>query len=42
METPLVDAEGFPRADLDIISIRKARHSINCRRALTYAKKNTN
>ena len=30
METPLVDAEGFPRADLDIMSIRKARNSIAC------------
>ncbi|KAF8645259.1 hypothetical protein AX16_008084 [Volvariella volvacea WC 439] len=25
MQTPLVDAEGFPRADLDIYAIRKAR-----------------
>lgn len=31
METPLVDQEGFPVAELDIVSIRKARHSIICK-----------
>jgi len=30
MKTPLVDEEGFPINELDIISIRKARHSIIC------------
>ncbi|KIO02830.1 hypothetical protein M404DRAFT_647376 [Pisolithus tinctorius Marx 270] len=28
MTTPLVDREGFPRADLDIYAIRRARHRI--------------
>jgi hypothetical protein len=31
METPLVDQEGYPVADLDIIQIRKTRHTIICR-----------
>ncbi|XP_062399614.1 26S proteasome non-ATPase regulatory subunit 9 isoform X2 [Sardina pilchardus] len=30
MEGPLVDVEGFPRADLDLYQIRTARHSISC------------
>ncbi|KAI6177481.1 Nas2-N domain-containing protein [Aphelenchoides bicaudatus] len=30
MNTQLVDQEGFPVADLDIVQIRKARHSIIC------------
>lgn len=29
METPLVDAEAFPRADIDVVSIRIARARIN-------------
>ncbi|XP_023332707.1 26S proteasome non-ATPase regulatory subunit 9 [Eurytemora carolleeae] len=28
MEDPLVDAEGFPRADIDVYQVRHARHSI--------------
>jgi|EndMetStandDraft_8_1072994.scaffolds.fasta_scaffold549308_1 hypothetical protein len=34
MDTPLVDEEGFPIADLDILSIRKARNSIVCKFSL--------
>ncbi|XP_038868969.1 26S proteasome non-ATPase regulatory subunit 9-like isoform X1 [Salvelinus namaycush] len=30
MEGPLVDAEGFPRADVNVYQIRTARHSISC------------
>ncbi|KAG7489595.1 26S proteasome non-ATPase regulatory subunit 9 [Solea senegalensis] len=30
IEGPLVDAEGFPRADINIYQIRTARHSISC------------
>ena len=30
MDGPLVDAEGFPRADIDVYSVRHARHSIIC------------
>ncbi|OXB64127.1 hypothetical protein ASZ78_002057 [Callipepla squamata] len=29
---PLVDAEGFPRADIDLYQVRTARHSIACER----------
>ena len=28
MEEPLVDAEGFPRADIDVYQVRHARHGI--------------
>eukprot|EP00127_Corallochytrium_limacisporum_P001261 Clim_evm31s47 gene=Clim_evmTU31s47 len=30
MNTPLLDAEGFPRADIDLYQIRHARHNIIC------------
>lgn len=30
MDGPLVDAEGFPRADIDLYQVRAARHSIAC------------
>ncbi|CAN9513178.1 unnamed protein product [Ophioblennius macclurei] len=30
VEGPLVDAEGFPRADLNLYQIRTARHNISC------------
>lgn len=30
MDGPLVDAEGFPRADIDLYQVRTARHSIAC------------
>ncbi|XP_034728736.1 26S proteasome non-ATPase regulatory subunit 9 [Etheostoma cragini] len=30
VEGPLVDAEGFPRADVNLYQIRTARHSISC------------
>jgi len=30
MEGPLVDAEGYPRADVNVYQIRMARHSISC------------
>ena len=30
MDEPLIDAEGFPRADIDIYSVRHARHQIIC------------
>lgn len=30
MNEPLVDAEGFPRADVDIYQVRTARHNIIC------------
>ena len=26
----LVDAEGFPRSDIDIYEVRKARHDLAC------------
>ncbi|XP_040433379.1 26S proteasome non-ATPase regulatory subunit 9 [Cygnus olor] len=29
-DEPLVDAEGFPRADIDVYRVRAARHSIAC------------
>jgi len=30
MDEPLIDVEGFPRADIDIYSVRHARHQIIC------------
>lgn len=30
MDAPLVDVEGFPRADVDLYKVRTARHSISC------------
>ncbi|KAF6035491.1 PSMD9 [Bugula neritina] len=30
MEGPLVDVEGYPRADIDVYSVRHARHQIIC------------
>ncbi|KAF4074560.1 hypothetical protein AMELA_G00240770 [Ameiurus melas] len=30
MHAPLVDVEGYPRADVDLFQIRTARHSISC------------
>ncbi|KAG7480997.1 hypothetical protein MATL_G00062110 [Megalops atlanticus] len=30
MESPLVDTEGYPRADVDVYQVRTARHSIFC------------
>ncbi|NXU34956.1 PSMD9 ATPase, partial [Drymodes brunneopygia] len=30
MHEPLVDAEGFPRADIDLYQVRTARHNIIC------------
>lgn len=32
MSSPLVDPEGFPRADIDVAGVRTARHQINCLR----------
>lgn len=29
MTTPLVDAQGFPRADLDVVAVRQTRHAIH-------------
>ncbi|KAG5440748.1 hypothetical protein PCK2_000184 [Pneumocystis canis] len=29
METPLIDADGFPRSDIDVVSVRMARSRIN-------------
>lgn len=28
MESPLVDADGFPRNDIDVYQVRHARHQI--------------
>ncbi|KAJ8286264.1 hypothetical protein GJAV_G00036430 [Gymnothorax javanicus] len=30
MGSPLVDVEGYPRADVDLYQVRAARHSISC------------
>ncbi|XP_053727462.1 26S proteasome non-ATPase regulatory subunit 9 [Synchiropus splendidus] len=30
LQTPLVDEEGFPRADVNLYQIRNARHNISC------------
>lgn len=30
MDQPLVDADGFPRNDIDVYQVRHARHRINC------------
>lgn len=30
MEEALVDSEGFPRSDIDVYQVRKARHRIIC------------
>uniref|UniRef100_A0A8C4TVS5 Nas2 N-terminal domain-containing protein n=1 Tax=Falco tinnunculus TaxID=100819 RepID=A0A8C4TVS5_FALTI len=30
MHEPLVDAEGFPRADIDLYQVRTARHNVIC------------
>lgn len=31
MDGPLIDSEGFPRADIDIYSVRHARQKIICK-----------
>lgn len=31
MDDPLVDAEGFPRNDIDVYKVRHARHRIICK-----------
>lgn len=31
MQDPLVDAEGFPRNDIDVYKVRHARHRIICK-----------
>uniref|UniRef100_A0A452J4E3 Nas2 N-terminal domain-containing protein n=1 Tax=Gopherus agassizii TaxID=38772 RepID=A0A452J4E3_9SAUR len=31
MNEPLVDAEGYPRADVDVYQVRAARHNIICK-----------
>ena len=36
MEQPLVDGEGYPRSDIDVYSVRHARHQIICKRSITY------
>jgi hypothetical protein len=28
MDQPLIDREGFPRSDIDLVAVRTARHSI--------------
>jgi hypothetical protein len=28
MDQPLVDREGFPRSDIDVVAVRTARHTI--------------
>lgn len=28
MDQPLVDRQGFPRSDVDVVAVRTARHSI--------------
>nr|XP_006640292.1 PREDICTED: 26S proteasome non-ATPase regulatory subunit 9 [Lepisosteus oculatus] len=30
MDGPLVDVEGYPRADVDVFQVRTARHNISC------------
>lgn len=30
VEDPLVDEEGYPRADINLYQIRTARHNISC------------
>jgi hypothetical protein len=32
MQSSLVDAEGFPRNDIDIYAVRNARHTIACKK----------
>ena len=31
MDDPLVDEDGFPRADIDVYQVRHARHNIRCK-----------
>lgn len=31
MDDPLVDADGFPRNDIDVYKVRHARHKIICK-----------
>lgn len=31
MSDPLVDADGFPRGDIDVYKVRHARHRIICK-----------
>lgn len=35
MDEPLVDSEGYPRADIDVYQVRNARHQIICKLTLT-------
>ena len=35
MDGPIVDAEGYPRADIDVYSVRHARHNIICKQIKT-------
>ena len=30
MDAPLVDKDGYPRNDIDLVQVRTARHNINC------------
>jgi hypothetical protein len=36
MQSPLVDSEGFPRADIDIVSVRTVNVSLFAHLALTF------
>ena len=36
MDGPLVDAEQFPRTDIDLYTVRQARHRIICKFVCVY------
>lgn len=36
MNEPLVDADGYPRADVDIYQVRTARHNIICKQPVLH------
>ena len=36
MTSELIDAEGFPRNDIDVYQVRHARHKINCKFLQSY------
>lgn len=36
VEGPLVDDEGYPRADVNVYQIRTARHNISCKQQCVF------
>lgn len=37
MNEPVIDSEGYPRADIDVYTVRHARHKVICKCCLFFA-----